>query len=185
MPQINTISTFLQRHHQRGTISAPNAAGIGLAAITSFTGNLSNFGTITAKTGVNILAGVTFGGGAAIVNSGTISGSATALDVSSASSAVTIDQTAGLIAGAIKLSANADVLNISGGTICRQHRRQRQPGHDQFQSRRRHLHLRQRLRLQHHQSVNVNSGLVILDGGSNSATSVNIASGATLKWATR
>ncbi len=115
--QINTISRFSNGITNSGTISAPNAAGIALATIVSFTGNLSNFGTITARTGVNILAGVTFGGGAAIVNSGTISGSGAALDASNASSAVIIDQTAGLISGAIKLSANADKLNISGGTI--------------------------------------------------------------------
>jgi uncharacterized protein with beta-barrel porin domain len=54
----------------------------------------------------------------AIVNSGTISGSGgTAIDVSGANNAITIDQTGGLISGAIKLSAFADQLNISGGTI--------------------------------------------------------------------
>jgi uncharacterized protein with beta-barrel porin domain len=61
---------------------------------------------------------VTFAGTAAIVNSGTISGTGgTAIDASAAMSPVIVDQNAGAINGAIKLSAHADVLNINGGTI--------------------------------------------------------------------
>jgi uncharacterized protein with beta-barrel porin domain len=59
---------------------------------------------------------LTFSG--AIANTGTITGTGgTAIDVSAANNAITIDQQAGLISGATKLSPNADVLNISGGTI--------------------------------------------------------------------
>jgi hypothetical protein len=87
------------------------------AQIQTFSGNISNSGTITAKTGILIGTGVTFAPGSAIVNSGTISGSAAAIDATAATSPVTINQTGGLISGAIKLSANADVLNISGGTV--------------------------------------------------------------------
>ena len=85
-----------------GGVSA-GGAGISFASISTFTGNVSNTGTITAKTGILIGSGVTFSGGAAIVNSGTITGTGgTAIDASGASSAVTIDQTAGLISGAVE-----------------------------------------------------------------------------------
>jgi len=52
-----------------------------------------------------------------IVNTGTIAGTTAAIDVSGAGAATTITQSSGLIQGAIKLSANADVLTINGGTI--------------------------------------------------------------------
>ncbi|MBV9754543.1 MAG: hypothetical protein JO188_18635 [Hyphomicrobiales bacterium] len=52
-----------------------------------------------------------------IVNTGTIAGTVAAIDVSGASAATTITQSSGAIQGAIKLSANADVLTINGGTI--------------------------------------------------------------------
>ena len=59
---------------------------------------------------------MTFSG--AIANSGTIVGTGgAAIDVSGANNAITINQSGGSISGAIKLSANADVLAISGGTI--------------------------------------------------------------------
>ena len=100
-----------------GSISAGNY-GVDVSSVANFSGNISNTEIITAKTGIEIAAGVAFAGGAAIVNSGTITGTAgTAIDASGASSAVIIDQTGGLISGAIKLSANADVLDISGGVI--------------------------------------------------------------------
>ncbi len=61
---------------------------------------------------------MTVAAGSGIVNSGIITGTGgTAIDVSGATSAVTIDQNAGTITGAIKLSSNADILNITGGTI--------------------------------------------------------------------
>jgi hypothetical protein len=84
--------------------------------VTTFSGGISNAGTISAG-GVGIIVQdvIAFSGG--ISNSGTIIGSIAAIDVSNATSPVTIDQTGGLISGAIKLSANADVLNVSGGTI--------------------------------------------------------------------
>ena len=115
-------------------------------------------------TGIPITGGVTFGAGA-IVNSGTIDGTGgTAIDVSGASSAMTIDQTGGSISGAINLSANADLLNISGGTIAGNIVGNGSQRHDQFQSRRRHLHLRRAYGFSNINQVNVNSGTVILDG---------------------
>ncbi|HLH89403.1 MAG TPA: autotransporter domain-containing protein [Xanthobacteraceae bacterium] len=83
----------------------------------TFTGGITNTGTIAGATGLFIGSQVsTFTG--AISNSGTISGAGgTAIDVSAAHDAISINQSAGLIAGDIKLSANADVLDFTGGTI--------------------------------------------------------------------
>jgi uncharacterized protein with beta-barrel porin domain len=92
-------------------------AGIAVSSVSTFTGNISNSGTISAANGILIGADVNFAAGSAIANSGTIIGSTAAIDVSAATSPVTINQTGGLISGAIKLSSNADVLNVSGGAI--------------------------------------------------------------------
>jgi uncharacterized protein with beta-barrel porin domain len=105
-----------------GTISITGFYNEPLAAVyvlnvSTFSGNVSNSGIIAGPTGIGVGSSVTFSSGSAIVNSGTITGSVAAIDVSSATSPVTIDQTAGTMSGAIKLSAHADVLNISGGTI--------------------------------------------------------------------
>jgi uncharacterized protein with beta-barrel porin domain len=110
--------TFSGGISNTGTISAAHT-GIYVNNVSSFSGNIGNAGTITgAAAAIGIGAGVTFAGGAAIVNSGILTGTGgTAIDTSNATSAVTIDQTAGTINGAIKLSANADVVNISGGNI--------------------------------------------------------------------
>ncbi len=109
-------STFSGGIRNSGTISA-TGVGIYINNVSTFAGNISNTGTIVAATAVSIAGAVTFAAGNAIVNSGMIAGSAAAIDTSTATSAVTIDQTGGTIHGAIKLSSNADVLNISGGTI--------------------------------------------------------------------
>ena len=112
------LSSFSGGISNSGTISAGSANGIGVGSVSTLAGNINNSGTITAATGIRIGSGVTFTAGSAIVNSGTIIGTGgTAIDVGFATSPVTIAQTGGLIAGDIKLSANADVLNISGGTI--------------------------------------------------------------------
>ncbi|HEY1982853.1 MAG TPA: hypothetical protein VGH13_22475, partial [Xanthobacteraceae bacterium] len=122
-----TISNFSGGISNSGMISAGGQGIVVGGKITSannltvtistFSGGIINSGSILARTGIAVTSAVqTFLG--AIVNSGTVTGSGgTAIDVSGANNAITIDQTAGLIAGAIKLSAHADVLNISGGTI--------------------------------------------------------------------
>ena len=96
---------------------ATSHTGIFVGQVSNFSGNINNAGTITAATGIRISSGVSFAAGTAIVNSGTITGLRGAIDVSAATSPVTIDQAGGTINGAIKLSSNADVLNISGGAI--------------------------------------------------------------------
>lgn len=92
--------------------------GIFVTNVSTFAGNITNAGAITGKTGILIGPGVTFAAGGAVVNSGTITGTGgNAINVSGASSAVTIDQNSGLISGNVMLSPNADVVNIAGGTI--------------------------------------------------------------------
>ena len=93
-------------------------AGIYVTNVSTFSGNISNSGKITAATGINIFNGVNFSAGAAVVNSGVITGTGgTAINVASAAGAVTVDQNAGTITGAIKLLSTDDTLNVSGGTI--------------------------------------------------------------------
>jgi uncharacterized protein with beta-barrel porin domain len=111
----NSVSAFSGDISNGGTLSA-GLSGIQLSSVTTFGGNVSNSGTISAAIGVEILAGVGFAGGA-VVNSGNISGTTAAIDATSATTQVIIDQNGGTIAGAIKLSANADILNIAGGVI--------------------------------------------------------------------
>jgi uncharacterized protein with beta-barrel porin domain len=100
-----------------GSIAA-GQNGIFVDAIQTFVGAISNAGTISAAmVGIKIFQGVTFAAGGAIVNSGTITGGTAAIDVTQATSPVTINQVGGLISGAINLSSHADVLNVTGGTI--------------------------------------------------------------------
>jgi uncharacterized protein with beta-barrel porin domain len=113
---ISDVTKFVGNISNSDAITA-KFRGISVDNVTSFTGNIANGGTITAATGIAIGSGVTFAGGGAIVNTGTITGTNAAIDVSNATTAVIIDQTGGLISGTIKLSPNADVLNISGGII--------------------------------------------------------------------
>ncbi|HTB36530.1 MAG TPA: autotransporter domain-containing protein, partial [Reyranella sp.] len=97
-----------------GTVSA-GLAGIRLAQVAAMSGGISNSGTIVGQTGIVIVGGTSFAG--AIVNTGAIAGlGGTAIDVSAAGAAITIDQQAGSILGAVKLSTNGS-FNMSGGTI--------------------------------------------------------------------
>ena len=113
-----SVSTFLGGiiNASGGVITA--RTGIRLQTIDTFAGGISNAGQIiAASTGIRIQGGVGFAAGSHIVNSGTITGTVAAIDLRQATSAVTIDQAGGTINGAIKLSTNADVLNVNGGTI--------------------------------------------------------------------
>ena len=67
-------------------------------------------------TGIDIDNNVTFAAGATVANSGIIAAT-TAINVHSAAGAITVDQNAGTITGAIKLQSNDDTLNVSGGAI--------------------------------------------------------------------
>jgi outer membrane autotransporter protein len=109
------------------TASAPNgeAVGIrvgirssGLVSPASFPDGITNTGSITAsgKTGIGILSATPIQGG--FRNTGTVIGSTAAIDLTpEAGGSTVINQEAGALIGDVKLSANADVLNFTGGTI--------------------------------------------------------------------
>jgi uncharacterized protein with beta-barrel porin domain len=164
-----------------GAITATSGPGIEVSAVALFGnssgGGITNAGTITAPTGIKIVAGVTFGAGAAIVNSGTIKGTGgTAIDTSLATSAVTIDQTGGLVSGAIRLSANADVLNVSGGAIAGNIVGQGARDTINFALGTGTFTYGAGFGFSGIHQVNVTSGTVILDGA-NSATAVTVSGG--------
>jgi fibronectin-binding autotransporter adhesin len=110
------VAAFSGGVSNSGVITAAKS-GIGVVNVSAFSGGITNSGSITGGTGIVLGAGIsTFSG--AIVNSGSITGSGgVAINVAAANNPVTIDQTGGVISGAIDLSVNADLLNISGGAI--------------------------------------------------------------------
>ncbi len=113
------VSTFLGGISNSGVIAAAaNGIVVGSAlgsTISAFSGGITNSGTISGGTGGIVIANASFVDGH-IVNSGTIA-AATAIDLTGAANAITIDQKAGLVSGDIRLSPNGDTLNVSGGTI--------------------------------------------------------------------
>ncbi|MBR0846284.1 autotransporter domain-containing protein [Bradyrhizobium diazoefficiens] len=113
---VKNVAVFSDGVVNNGSIASTTGFGIAVTNVTSFSGGIANGGTITAKGGIFVGDGVNFAG--PIVNTGNITGlGGTAIDVSTAPNAVTINQSAGTITGKIKLSQFADVLNIYGGAI--------------------------------------------------------------------
>jgi uncharacterized protein with beta-barrel porin domain len=108
------ISTFTGGITNTGLISA--RLGILVGNVTTFSGGISNAGTINAANTGILVSGAGFAGGN-IVNTGTISGGVAAIDLTGALNTITIEQNAGSLAGAIKLSSFGDTLNIRGGGI--------------------------------------------------------------------
>ncbi|HLH89295.1 MAG TPA: autotransporter domain-containing protein [Xanthobacteraceae bacterium] len=161
-----------------GTATGAGAGNTASVAISSFSGNVSNAGTIVGLTGIHVTGGVTFVGGAAIVNSGNITGTGgTAIDVSAASSPVTIDQNAGTISGAIRLSANADVLDVSGGVIAGNIVGQGSSDTVNFSPGAGNTFtFAAPFGFSGVNQVNINSGTVVLNG-TNSATTINVNGG--------
>jgi uncharacterized protein with beta-barrel porin domain len=173
---VQNVTTFASGISNSGTISSHE--GITLGNITAFSGNVSNAGGIIAGTGIVIQSGVTFSGGA-VVNTGSITGGhGTAIDASAATSAVTIDQNAGTITGAIKLSANADFLNINGGTIAGNITGLGSLDTVNFQLGSGTTYTDSNNFTGINQ-VNINSGTVLLNG-TDTATNIDVFSGATL-----
>jgi uncharacterized protein with beta-barrel porin domain len=163
-----TISTFAGGINNSGTISA-GGAGIligGSASgtnsnedlfasvtISTFAGGITNSGVIVAHTGIVVNHVATFLG--AIVNSGTITGTGgTAIDISAAPSNMTIDITGGAITGNILGAGltSGDTLNFALGA-----------GTFTYSS-----------SFTNFETVNINSGAVVLNGTGNSATNVNV-----------
>jgi uncharacterized protein with beta-barrel porin domain len=76
---------------------------------------VANSGMISGATGILLNNPSS---GSILINSGTIIGTGgTAIDMSTANNASTINQQGGTIAGAIKLSAFTDLINVTGGVI--------------------------------------------------------------------
>ncbi|MBW0003533.1 MAG: autotransporter domain-containing protein [Hyphomicrobiales bacterium] len=111
-----------------GTInaSAPMKRAVGILVSSSSAvigGNnaaaIINTGTITAtgKTGIGIQVIGTNAITGGITNAGTITGSTAALDFTQSTVAVTFNQQAGALNGAVNLSPNGDTFNFIGGTL--------------------------------------------------------------------
>ena len=113
-----TLSRFSGGISNAGTISVGAGPGVLLSQISTFLGGITNSGTINAATGIVINSSVLRFLSGAIANTGTITGTGgVAIDVSAARNAITIDQSAGLIAGNVKLSGFGDTFNITGGAV--------------------------------------------------------------------
>ena len=155
---VNFDTHFTGGISNSGVISL-GGVGIYVAGVTTFSGNISNSGTIAAATGIFIGAGVTFAAGSAIVNTGTITGTAgAAIDLSAATSPVTVDVNGGAINGNMLGAgfASGDTLNFAlGGTFT-------------YSS-----------NFTNFETVNINSGTVILNGADSAAT-VAVNTGGTL-----
>ena len=151
--------------------------GLLVVNVASFGGNISNTGTISASSiGIYVGPGVTFGPGNAIVNSGTIIGGVDSIDLKQATSAITIDQMGGLLSGAVKLSANADVFNIFGGTIMGNIVGQGSSNTLNFNLGSGTFAYDAAYGFSGVNQVNINSGTVVLNG-TNSATNVDVYGG--------
>jgi outer membrane autotransporter protein len=170
------VSTFSGGITNTGTISAGSIApGISIEVGSVFGGGITNSGTISGRTGIAVSGGAAFSG--AIVNSGNITGTAgTAIDVSAAPNAMTINQTGGIITGAINLSPFADAVNISGGIINGNIVGQGASNTVNFALGAGTFTYDSPFSISGVSQINVNSGLVILNG-SNSATNVAINAG--------
>ncbi len=84
-------------------------------ANSSIGGSIVNLGSITAGTGILVSGGSVIIGG--ITNSGNISGSNAAINVTGEGAATTINQKGGTITGNILLSGLGDTVNVTGGAI--------------------------------------------------------------------
>jgi hypothetical protein len=115
---LTPVTSFSGGIINSGTINATLfGIDVGAGVITRFDGGITNSGSITAQTGIFLGNAVASFSGA-ISNSGNITGTAgIAIDVLTAQKAITINQSAGTITGAIQLSSHGDILNISGGAI--------------------------------------------------------------------
>jgi outer membrane autotransporter protein len=176
---VATVSNFSGGISNSGTVSAAGSRAINIFHISTFAGGITNSGTLSGATGILVaggspITGAVFSG--SIANSGTITGTVAAIDVSLAPAATTINQMAGTITGAIKLSPFADALNISGGTINGNVVGQGVSNTVNFALGGGTFTYGSPFSITGVNQLNVNSGLVILDG-TNSVTNVAINNG--------
>jgi outer membrane autotransporter protein len=174
---VRSVADFSGGITNTGMISAQGGPGIVIKdATATFSGGITNSGTVSGVTGIAVMTGgVTFSG--AIANSGNITGTGgTAIEVSAAPNAMTINQTGGIITGAIKLSPFADVLNVSGGSINGNIVGQGASNTVNFALGSGTFTYGSAFSISGVHQINANSGLVILDG-TNSATNVAINGG--------
>ena len=108
---VASLGTLMLTNGAGATIQATGTTGVAVVGEGS-SSTINNAGTLTGS-----FDGIFLTGPGTITNTGTITGPNAAIDVKSATGAVTINQNAGTITGAIKLSANADMLNVAGGAI--------------------------------------------------------------------
>jgi outer membrane autotransporter protein len=96
-----------------GSAVEGGATGVGLRTTTGRAATLNNAGSITGPTGV-----LATGGPTTISNTGSVTGTGgTAIDLTGAVGASTINQQGGTITGDTLLSAAADTINVTGGAI--------------------------------------------------------------------
>jgi outer membrane autotransporter protein len=169
---VNTNTSATTTISNSGMINATTRDGL---RVNSATFTNAAGGTLTGATGILFRAAA---GTSSITNSGTITGTGgIAIDASAALGTVTTNQTAGTINGAIKLSANADVLNISGGTIAGNIVGQGTSNTINFAAGSGTFTYGSAFNFSTINQVNVSSGTAILDG-TNSAAHVTVNGGA-------
>jgi outer membrane autotransporter protein len=176
---VATVSNFSGGISNSGTVSAAGSRAINIFHISTFAGGITNSGTLSGATGILVaggspITGAVFSG--SIANSGTITGTVAAIDVSAAPTATTINQMAGTITGAIRLSPFVDVVNISGGTINGNIVGRGASNTINFALGGGTFTYGSAFSITGVNQLNVNSGLVILEGA-NSATNVAINGG--------
>jgi uncharacterized protein with beta-barrel porin domain len=162
-----------------GTIAGA-IRGISVGIVDSyqtFMGGITNTGLISGGVeGIAINGGATFSG--PIANSGNITiPGGIAIDLAAAPNAMTIDQEAGTITGAIDLSSHGDTLNITGGAIAGNIVGQNAGDTINFNYGSGTFTYASPNHFTAITNVNVNSGTIILDGAGNTATTTTIAGG--------
>jgi len=167
-----TSSIFVQGNFLGGITNSGAMQFISLDSPLTFSGGISNSGTIAS--GIRVFGSFINGH---VVNTGTIIGAGgTAIDLTGAGNAITIDQTAGLIQGAINLSSHGDTLNVAGGTIAGNIVGQNHGDTINFALGSGTFTYDSAFGFSGISQVNVNSGAVILNG-TNSATATDINGG--------
>jgi uncharacterized protein with beta-barrel porin domain len=168
------VSLFSNGITNTGTITA-GQVGIGVLGVGTFQNGITNTGGIYAGSEAIVVSAGVFGGH--IVNTGTISGGVNAIDLTNNGSAVTIDQNAGLISGNILLSPNGDTLNIRGGTINGNIIATAANGTINFDLGAGTFTYGPAFHFGNLTQVNVDSGVVILNGANNAATNIAVNGG--------